>query len=493
MSVYPILFEDSSLGNFRPLAWSTPVYELRCGILNTRERAGLNCLDHAGQAGRALGGLLCRPFLEPLHAAKGWTVGCEAIGRELGQVTGKVLWLNGRVGPDTALVGELLAWARKSKSNFTWTDEHGLLAACLDSTQARALLESWVQWEQTAAKTGCWHLSDCSLPSWDTTGLLAAEGEVLQVGSSRFQCASEIPAELQDLEAGKLGFIWDLVTATAQAIEGDLSFIRDLGPWYREPFGLTPSAAAQPPVWEQASHLQVAPDCLPVQTLQTCHLTDPARFWVAADVTLAPGTAINTDKGPVILDRGVQVMPHVFLEGPLYVGPGSIIKAGACLYGESSYGIGNRLAGEIGESTFGDFSNKQHDGFIGHAVLGAWINLGAMTTCSDLKNNYGPVRVDLGLGEVDSGRRFVGLLLGDHVKTAIGSLFNTGTCVGFGTNIFGGGMPPKFVGNFKWGGQPGCPDYAVDKAVETAAVVMPRRGCQLSEAHRTLFQRLGGR
>ena len=93
--------------------------------------------------------------------------------------------------------------------------------------------------------------------------------------------------------------------------------------------------------------------------------------------------------------------------------------------------MGNRLAGEIGESTFGDFANKQHEGFIGHAVLGSWVNLGAMTTCSDLKNNYGPVRVDLGWGEVDSGLRFVGLLMGDHAKTAIGTLFNTGTCVGF--------------------------------------------------------------
>jgi UDP-N-acetylglucosamine diphosphorylase/glucosamine-1-phosphate N-acetyltransferase len=183
-------------------------------------------------------------------------------------------------------------------------------------------------------------------------------------------------------------------------------------------------------------------------------------------------------------------MAHCYLAGPLYVGRETIVKPGTRLYGESSFGVGNRLAGEIGESTFGDYANKQHDGFVGHAVLGSWINLGAMTTCSDLKNNYGPVRVDLGEGEQESGQRFVGLMLGDHAKTAIGSLFNTGTTVGFASNIFGGGMPPKFVPNFSWGGASGAAVYGLDQAQRTAETVLKRRGCTWTPGHEGLFAKL---
>ena len=219
-------------------------------------------------------------------------------------------------------------------------------------------------------------------------------------------------------------------------------------------------------------------------------VTDPTRFHRGPDLELAPGVVIDTRPGPVVLDRGVRVEPHVLLEGPLFLGDGSLVKAGARIYGESSFGLVNRIAGEIGESTFGHFVNKQHEGFIGHAVLGAWINLGAMTTCSDLKNNYGPVRVDLGDGAVDTGQRFVGLLAGDHVKTAIGTLFNTGTVVGFGANVFGVGMPPKFVPDFSWGGGPGAPAYDVEKAIATAGVVMSRRGCRFTAGHADLFRHL---
>ena len=199
---------------------------------------------------------------------------------------------------------------------------------------------------------------------------------------------------------------------------------------------------------------------------------------------------IDFPAGPVVLDRGVCIEPHTYLQGPLYLGDGSRVKAGARLYGESSFGIGNRVAGEIGESIFGDFVNKQHDGFIGHAVLGSWINLGAMTTCSDLKNNYGPVRVDLGDGPVDSGQRFVGLLAGDHVKTAIGTLFNTGTVVGFGTNVFGTGMPPKHLPAFRWGGSDEAPAYDVERALAVANTVVGRRNCRLTGAHEDLFRHL---
>ncbi len=124
------------------------------------------------------------------------------------------------------------------------------------------------------------------------------------------------------------------------------------------------------------------------------------------------------------------------------------------------------------ESTFLDLVNKQHDGFIGHAYLGSWVNLGAMTTCSDLKNNYGRIRVDVGAGEEDTGLRFLGLMMAEHGKTAIGTLFNTGTAVGFASNVFAVGFPPKSLPNFTWGDGRSATRQDPARAAATAAVAM---------------------
>ncbi len=272
------------------------------------------------------------------------------------------------------------------------------------------------------------------------------------------------------------------------ALAADLKLAVGSGPMERHPFGLITAEAA---AWSRPGSLRlVDSDASPAQV----HISgDGGLYLGSGGVEIAPGTHIDTSAGAVVLDSGVRVMAHAYLAGPLYIGRDSIVKPGAHIFGESSFGVGNRLAGEIGESTFGDFANKQHDGFIGHAVLGSWINLGAMTTCSDLKNNYGPVRVDLGAGLQDTGQRFVGLMLGDHAKTAIGSLFNTGTAVGFASNIFGGGMPPKFVPNFSWGGQNGAPTYDEARARQTGQVVLERRGCLWTAAHARLFTFLHAR
>jgi len=344
-------------------------------------------------------------------------------------------------------------------------DELGVLALTVSTAESLTVLQTWSKWDQTLTESGVWAQPGARPVSWE----LPAD-QVGDNGSREESCQ----------------WIWDIVPATAKALAGDAVFLENSSSIERHPFGVTPESQEESPDWAQATVFQkIANSHLGAHIGQ---VVAAESVWVGQDVELAPSVAIDASAGPVILDRNVKIQPHVFLEGPLYLGPGSTVKAGAKIYGESSFGILNKIAGEIGESTFGDFANKQHDGFIGHAVLGSWVNLGAMTTCSDLKNNYGRVRVDLGFGTQDSGRHFVGLLMGDHAKTAIGSLFNTGTNVGFASNIFTEGMPPKYVGNFKWGGQLDCPDYSLDKAVETAAVVMSRRKCSLGKAHRELFR-----
>lgn len=435
-----ILFEDQTARNFRPISWSLPLSELRLGMFNLRERVEL-----AGGGGV----LLTRPLLAGLHTCDGWHINPAEL-----PAGGPFLWLNGRCRASVSQLEELFA-ALPHSAPFVVADPHGPVAAWLPAEQSARVLDSWSPWSA----------GDEEVPF---TEVLAERG----------QAPTEVPA---------LGYIFDIVPATAAALAADADLVAAGREWSRAPFGVFPDPAGPEPVWVRSGGLRPVAE---IPALRDRWPDDRDRIFVGQGVRIAPGVVIDASAGPVLLDRDAQVMPFCYLEGPLYVGCGSRIKAGACIYGESSFGVGNRLAGEIGESTFLDFANKQHDGFIGHALIGSWTNLGAMTTCSDLKNNYGNVRVDLGFGSIDTGQRFVGLMLGEHAKTAIGTLFNTGTSVGFASNIFGEGMPPKFVPNFSWGGRPDSPPYAVDRAQATAEVVFGRRGCLMVDDHRRLMKSL---
>jgi UDP-N-acetylglucosamine diphosphorylase/glucosamine-1-phosphate N-acetyltransferase len=149
-----------------------------------------------------------------------------------------------------------------------------------------------------------------------------------------------------------------------------------------------------------------------------------------------------------------------------------------------------KVGGEVEETILGAYSNKQHDGFIGNSYLGEWVNIGAASNNSDLKNNYSPVRMWCAGSMRETGRQFLGLLMGDHTKTGINTLFNTGTVVGFNCNIFSSEMPAKFVPSFSWGHGEHMTAYDVDKAMNTAAVVMERRRVKFTAAHQQLFRRI---
>ena len=148
-----------------------------------------------------------------------------------------------------------------------------------------------------------------------------------------------------------------------------------------------------------------------------------------------------------------------------------------------------KIRGEVESSVILGYTNKAHDGFLGHAYLGRWVNLGAFTTNSDLKNNYGPVRMGSPGGPVDTGLMKVGCFLGDHVKTGIGTLLNTGTVVGAGSNIFGGGMPPTYVPPFSWGSGDDLTEFRLDKFLEVASGAMGRRGMELDEDMEAVLRR----
>ncbi|MBR9990732.1 MAG: hypothetical protein KFH98_13310 [Gemmatimonadetes bacterium] len=199
---------------------------------------------------------------------------------------------------------------------------------------------------------------------------------------------------------------------------------------------------------------------------------------LGADVTIEPNVVLDFSHGPIHLDDGVTVRAFTRLAGPAYVGPGSTLLGGP--YEAVSIGPVCRIHGEVEESVVLGYSNKAHDGFLGHAYLGRWVNLGALTTNSDLKNNYGTIRMWTPSGDQDTGLIKLGCLLGDHVKTGIGALLNTGTIIGAGSNLFGGEMPPKYVPPFSWGSGADLVAYDVDRFLAVTATVMGRRKLSLS-------------
>lgn len=185
-----------------------------------------------------------------------------------------------------------------------------------------------------------------------------------------------------------------------------------------------------------------------------------------------PGAVISTETGPVFLDRDSVIRPGSFVEGPCYVGAGTLID-GAKVRPGCSFGPQCRIGGEVEASLFQGYANKHHDGFIGHAFIGEWVNLGALTTNSDLKNAYQPVQVSWQGKTVDTGLLKVGCFIGDHVKTAIGSLINTGTRIGTFANWFEPGLSPKEIPAFAWGSNASWP---LGHVLSNAREVMGRRG-----------------
>ncbi len=202
-------------------------------------------------------------------------------------------------------------------------------------------------------------------------------------------------------------------------------------------------------------------------------LGDPAALAVAG-ATVEPMVVFDVRKGPIILEPGSIARAGTRLEGPLYVGPHSWLLGGAIR--SSSIGPHCRVHGELATSVLIGYANKAHDGFVGHSVLGHWANLGAGTITSNLKNTYGQIRLELPNGRWETGRSFLGSLIGDHAKTGIGTLLSTGTVICAGANVLAGKLP-RFVEPFLWNKSE---RLTLDGFLTIARRVMPRRGVQVT-------------
>lgn len=194
---------------------------------------------------------------------------------------------------------------------------------------------------------------------------------------------------------------------------------------------------------------------------------------VAHGAVVHEGVVLDVTDGPVIIDSDACIRPFTTITGPSYIGVGTIVDRAKIT--ASTIGPVCRIGGEVEASIFQGYANKSHEGFIGHSFIGEWVNLGAMTTNSDLKNNYGPVRVRLRKKLQDTGMTKVGCFIGDHSKTGINTLIPTGAVIGSFVNFFGGGMMPPFVRDFSWLTTGHEEIHVLEKAMVTARIVMKRR------------------
>jgi UDP-N-acetylglucosamine diphosphorylase/glucosamine-1-phosphate N-acetyltransferase len=203
----------------------------------------------------------------------------------------------------------------------------------------------------------------------------------------------------------------------------------------------------------------------------------------------AEACIFSTANGSIYLGKDTEVMEGSVIRGPFALCEGSQVKMGAKIYGPTTVGPQSRVGGEVNNSVIMGYSNKGHDGFLGNSVLGEWCNLGADTNNSNLKNNYDEVRVwSYGAQRfAKTGLQFCGLIMGDHSKSGINTMFNTGTVVGVSSNVFGSGFPRTFIPSFQWGGAAGFTEHNKEKAFATAERVMQRRGKQFDENEKAIL------
>lgn len=224
--------------------------------------------------------------------------------------------------------------------------------------------------------------------------------------------------------------------------------------------------------------------------IEGVHLINSDDIYIGKDVNIKPNVVLDASEGPIFIDDDGKIFPNSYIVGPVYIGKKSLVKANSQIYHDTTIGPVCKVGGEIENSIIHSYSNKQHEGFLGHAYLGSWINIGASSNNSDLKNDYGKIKVILNGSEIDTGLQFVGLIMGDHSKCAINTAFNTGTIVGVSCNIYGAGFPDRYIPSFSWGGSEGFREYHLRKAVEVAKIVKSRRNINVSTADLEVFKKV---
>ena len=248
-----------------------------------------------------------------------------------------------------------------------------------------------------------------------------------------------------------LNFVWDIFTQNGRAISEDFALLT------------------------KGRQSQELPEYVTAIGRENIFIEPGARMYPCI---------INAGTGPVYIGKDAEVMEGSLIRGPFALNEHAVLKMGSKVYGPTTIGNNCKVGGEISNVVFLANSNKGHDGLLRNAVIGEWCNLGADTNCSNLKNNYDEVKIwnEHEQKSVRTGLQFCGLLMGDHSKCSINTMFNTGTVIGVSANIFGSGFPEKFVPSFSWGNGSEATTYKLEKAIDTANRMMARRNTGLSTA-----------
>ncbi|WP_166830628.1 putative sugar nucleotidyl transferase [Thalassoroseus pseudoceratinae] len=223
------------------------------------------------------------------------------------------------------------------------------------------------------------------------------------------------------------------------------------------------------------------------QVMTGSHVLAPDSVFIGAGAQIKPCVVIDAENGPVWIGENVEILPHSFIQGPAYIGDDSLIQPGSVVHAGTTIGPRCKVGGEIETSIIQGFSNKQHDGFLGHSYIGSWVNIAADCINSDLKNTYGPVRVPINGQLVETGEMFVGMLCGDYSKLGINVSFPTGAVIGFCSSVVGP-HSPKFVPSFSWFDDGVHEAFESTRAIEVARRVMARRQHEMTSAQECLFK-----
>lgn len=426
-----ILFEDEFWRNLAPLVYTRPIFDLRCGGFTLRERV------YAWYSAYQYSPLLAREY---------GSDSCSIVTVPAGETDAEVT-LTGLCRPHLMRCygpsGGMLSLLSESKP--------------LTLINGRALDLDWLS-GLLAAPINTVYVADGILLGARLSPKLAS-AVLYYLGA---QSATEALAELQrfarveEVNAVLLQYPWDLITQTGEQLVQDLPLLTARLPGYAD----------------NNPHVVVR---------------GAAHVYIDPSAQLEGPVVLDARDGPIFIDRNARIEPFSFIQGPAYIGANSLI-ASARIRGETSIGPMCRIGGEVEASVVQGFSNKHHDGFLGHSWVGEWVNIGAMTTNSDLKNTYGNIRIAIdGLGQIDSGVLKLGCFLADHVKLSIGLHLNGGTIVGTGSNIFGVPIAPKTIPPFTWGGEM-FHEYRIESMIEVARKVMARRKQILSGEYAAMLR-----
>lgn len=218
------------------------------------------------------------------------------------------------------------------------------------------------------------------------------------------------------------------------------------------------------------------------------YLINEDLIFIGKGAQIKPGCVLDAENGPIYIGNNVTVAPNTTIEGPVYIGNHSIVQSNSRIRGGANIGEVCKVGGEIVNTIFHSYGNKQHDGFLGDSYLGSWVNIGADTVNSNLLNTYGTIKVELGENIINTNHMFLGMAMGDHNKTAINTTIMTGSIFGFACNIITPTFPPKYLPSFTWYSDNGTKVYILEKALQVAKIVMKRRDKEMTPAEEQIFR-----